>query len=111
MVGLNVVGAMTRDITELKQRVAALLDELERIEVKAREDKAMFPLTELKAQVTRYVKENAITIDTFCELAMISKTTLYAAFNTPGSTKRATIESIIGVLGNYSLYVGRTDAS
>ena len=42
---------------------------------------------------------------------MISKATLYAAFNTPGSTKRATLESIISVFGDYRLYIGRADAS
>lgn len=102
---------MKSDITEIKQRVHALLKELERIETQECETKDMFPLSELKVHVTRYVKENDITIDTFCELAMISKATLYAAFNSPGSTKCATIESIISVFGNYRLYIGRDDAS
>lgn len=102
---------MKNKITELKQHVHALLRELERIEAKELQNKDVFPLSELKGRVTRYVKENDITIDTFCELAMISKTTLYAAFNSPGSTKRSTIESIIAVFGDYTLYVGRADAS
>ncbi|WP_032094719.1 MULTISPECIES: hypothetical protein [unclassified Alteromonas] len=102
---------MKSDITEIKLRVNALLKELERLEASELENKEMFPLSELKQRVTRYVKDNDITIDTFCELAMISKTTLYAAFNSPGSTKRATIEAIISVFGNYRLYVGRVDAN
>jgi len=102
---------MKSNITEIKQRVQALLIELERIEAQELEAKDMFPLSELKVRVTHYVKENDITIDTFCELAMISKATLYAAFNTPGSTKRATLESIISVFGDYRLYIGRADAS
>ncbi|TRW50365.1 hypothetical protein FM042_05915 [Aliidiomarina halalkaliphila] len=102
---------MKSNITQIKQRVNALLKELERIEAQELADKDMFPLSELRERVTRYVKENDITIDTFCELAMISKATLYAAFNSPSSTKRATIESIISVFGNYTLYIGRADAS
>ena len=101
---------MKSSILELKRQVHALLGEIERIEAKELEEKEVFPLTELKGRVIQYVKENDITIDTFCELAMISKTTLYAAFNSPSSTKCSTIESIIAVFGNYKLYVGRTDA-
>lgn len=100
---------MTSHITELKQQMRRLLQELERLEAAELENKELFPLSELKARVTQYVKENDITIDTFCDLAMISKTTLYAAFNSPSSTKCSTIESIIAVFGNYTLYVGRTD--
>lgn len=102
---------MKRHITELKQQVHALLREIEQIEVEQHEEQDTFALTELKTRVTQYVKENDITIDTFCDLAMISKTTLYAAFNSPSSTKCSTIESIIAVFGNYKLYVGRTDES
>lgn len=101
---------MKSHITELKQQVHALLREIERLEAKELEEKELFPLAELKERVTQYVKENDITIDTFCDLAMISKTTLYAAFTSPASAKCSTIESIIAVFGNYTLYVGRTDA-
>lgn len=102
---------MKSNLAELKQHVHSLLKELERIEAKELEDKDIFPLSELRERVTRYTKDNGITIDTFCELAMISKATLYAAFNSPGSAKCSTIESIIAVFGDYTLYVGRTNAS
>ena len=45
----------------------------------------------------QYCKDNNITIDTVCELASISKATHYKAYNSPGSAKRSTIESILSV--------------
>lgn len=102
---------MDGNLTALKQQVSALLKELERLEAKQLEDNDTFALSELRERVTRYTKENHITIDTFCELAMISKATLYAAFNSPGSAKRSTIESIIAVFGDYTLFVGRRNES
>ena len=58
---------MKSHITELKQQVHALLREIERLEAKELEEKEVFPLAELKERVTHYVKENDITIDTFCD--------------------------------------------
>ncbi|MDN4015311.1 hypothetical protein QX233_22945, partial [Chryseobacterium gambrini] len=66
-----------------------------------------FPLSDIRDRVNQYCTDNSITIDIFCELASISKATLYKAYNSPGSAKRSTIESILSVLGDYQLLVGR----
>ncbi|MBD1389292.1 hypothetical protein IC617_07635 [Neiella sp. HB171785] len=95
------------ELQPLKQQILTLLQEVERLESYQYDKTDAFPLAELKERVQQYCEEQQIIIDTFCELAMISKTTLYKAFNSPGSTKRATIESILSVLGNYQLFVGR----
>ena len=95
----------------LKNQVLTLLEVIERIESQQSDYNETFPLSELKTRVNKYCKANKITIDTFCQLAIISKATLYQAFNHPDSVKRSTIESILSVLGDYQLFVGRRNES
>ncbi|CAM2817593.1 MULTISPECIES: helix-turn-helix domain-containing protein [Pseudoalteromonas] len=99
------------NLYNLKQQVLTLLKEIERIESLQSSDSETFPLSELKQRVHQYCKENGITIDTFCELATISKATLYKAYNSPKSAKRSTIESILSVLGDYQLLVARCNGN
>ncbi|WP_372761184.1 hypothetical protein [Pseudoalteromonas sp.] len=95
----------------LKQQVLTLLQEIERVEFLQPNHDEIFPLSEMKQRVNQYCKDNSITVDIFCELASISKATLYKAYNSPGSAKRSTIESILCVLGDYQLLVGRCNGS
>lgn len=95
----------------LKLQVLTLLETIERLESQQSEYSNSFPLSELKTRVNSYCKDNKVTVDIFCELAVISKATLYQAFNHPSSVKRSTIDSILSVLGEYELFVGRKNES
>lgn len=95
----------------LKQQVLMLLQEVERLESSYSNLDEAFPLSDIKVRVNQYCKDNGITVDIFCELASISKATLYKAYNSPGSAKRSTIESILSVLGDYQLLVGRCNGN
>lgn len=98
------------ELQSLKQQISGLLRKLEHIEAQGLKHNDVFPLSDLKSRVKSYCSDNKLTVDIFCELAMISKATLYKAFNKPSSVKLSTIETIISVLGDYDLSVRRRDA-
>jgi hypothetical protein len=95
------------DLDGLKHQVLTLLHELERINSNQPKHMDLFFLSDLRVRVNQFCQKHNITIDVFCDLAGLSKTTLYKAFRNPDTCHYASINAVLAVLGGYEILAGK----